>query len=834
MRKYTSYSRALGWVVLSICAYMMAYAHDVHEVVDDIVDAFTWSDGRMVDSIEIRGTQTVQDAMILHALPYQVGDVFDPIKTRRAIQNLFALGQFENIRLYGKEAGPDSFKLIVDVVEKKRLHEVIIEGNSAVTDKDIFKKIPFTTISSIMEAELKRYASKIKDMYHEKGYHHVIIDTELEPDEDDDHMVTALFSIDEGQRTIVKRISFEGNCAISDKELRSTIITKEDWLLSFLDKAGTYHPGKTEADKYKIEDLYQNSGFLNARVSNVETDIDPDTYYMHMIFTVDEGDQYTIGTIEAPGNDILPECVLVDMVLLKPGDLYSREKLTASIKRLEALWGDQGYIFAHINPSIQVHKDTHKVDLIFYSDIGNPIQLRRITIKGNKKTRDKVIRRTLSLQEGSLLTRRLMENSKNNISALGHFEYDGVQWKIIKQSADTADLDLVVKEAKTGHLGFQLSYGGKESNKASPASGITMTGEFSDTNLFGNGTHVNLALSWAKDDKSAQFHLAQPWLFDQPITGGFDLYHKRPSYSQLHHIKTRSIHEQLTGGSLSLGYMTPPWIACIHNMQLMLGVGIDNISYETPPVIEPTIVRPDWPTALAELTTRSNKIYQSIITNEFKTGTFAWLLAALEQDIRNHPVHPSRGHRIRFASRIAVPSFGSTISFFTTELEAHWFTPLIGERDLVLHLHGFVGAAQPINNNYTIPYGKLYHIGGDATVRGYGFGEISPKYIANSMVDSIGADKGFYLNAELVFPINPSMTMKGLLFYDGGSGWDNPYVPPNAPDNFINNGFDYRHAVGFGLRILQPMPIRIDWGFKIDPRLGEKSHQVHFGTSFDW
>lgn len=818
-------------LICSVLGIAFAAIYADETVVDD---AFAWSDKRIVDAIQVKGNNTVQDSIILHALPYLVGDVFDPIKTRKAIHSLFALGHFENIRLYGKENGPNSLILIVEVTEKKRLKEVIIKGNCALTDKDIFKKIPFTTISSIMESELKRYAQKIKDMYHEKGYHDAIIDTRLDLDPEDNNKVTAVFTVHEGQKTVVKRISFEGNNSINDKELRATIITKEDWLLSFLDKSGTYHPGKTEADKYKIEDLYQNRGFLNARVTNVETDVDPETYHMHMIFTVDEGDQYYIGSIQAPGNDILPESVLLAAISIRTGDVYSREKLTAAIKRLETLWGDQGYIFAHINPSIELNKETRTIDIILYSDIGNPITLRKITIKGNKKTRDKVIRRVLALQEGTTITKRLMENSKNNVSALGYFDpAEGVQWKVIKQSEDTADLDLVVKEAKTGHLGFQLSYGGKESNKASPASGITMTGEFSDTNLFGYGTRINLALSWAKDDKSAQFHIAQPWLFDKPITGAFDLYHKRPSYSQLHHIKARAIHEKLTGGSLSFGYIIPPWVYMIHNMQLMAGLGIDNIKYETQPVIQEIVPRPDKNPDIVDCVLKSNILYQNLITNEFQTGLFTWLLFAAEQDVRNHPIHPSRGHRIRLASRVAVPSFDSPISFYTTELEAHWFTPLIGERDLVFHLHGFFGIAQPIGNR-TIPYGKLFHIGGDATVRGYGFGDISPKFKAQGISDSIGAQKAFYVNAELVFPINPSMTMKGLLFYDGGAGWDNPYVPENAPPTFINNKFNYRHAVGFGLRILQPMPIRIDWGFKIDPAPGESSHQVHFGTSYDW
>jgi outer membrane protein insertion porin family len=813
-------NKYISCVVAFLVVHSLLSTHHIHAEYDEQLDtdSFESSVQRTISRIVIKGNATVHEKTILNALPYQVGEIFDPIKTRAAIHNVYALGNFENIRLYGDNIENDEIILIVEVTEKKMLKEVQIKGNSALSDREIFKKIPFDKISYIMEPELKQYAHKIKEMYHEKGYHDTEIETSLTINPAD-CKATAFFTIHEGEKTVVKRISFVGNTLVSAKELRAVIITREDWLLGFLDKSGTYHPGKTEADKYKIEEFYQNHGFMNARVVEVKTPVDPETHYMHMEFVIDEGDRYYIGKVEAPGNDVLSEAALLSIIPIVPGDVYSREKLTYSLKKLEALWGDYGYIFAHINPSVQLNKETKTIDVAFYSEIGNTISLRKITIKGNNKTRDKVIRRTLTLQEGCIITKQQMENSKRNVSSLGYFDpAEGVNWKVIKQTPDTADLDLVVKEAKTGHFGAQLSYGGKE--KSSPADGITMTVEFAEANLFGNGTRIDIAASWAKNDKSASLHVAHPWLFDKPITGAFDLYHKRPSYNQLQHIQERAIHEMLTGGAITVGYITPPWMHVVGGMHLNTSLGVDSIHYEQQPLIDPFII------SFGE---QSAAIYQNVITNEFSPGEFFWLALAAEQDMRNHPVHPSRGHKVRVSARVAFPSFESNINFFCADVDAHWYTPLIGERDLVFHLHGFAGAAQPISG-HAIPYGKLFHIGGDATVRGFGFGDISPKFIR----DSIGASKAFFVNAELIFPINPNMTMKGVLFYDGGAGWDNPYVPTCPPPLFINNNFDYRHAVGFGIRIMQPMPIRIDWGFKIDPRDGERAHQVHFGTSYDW
>lgn len=795
--------------ILGISFYLLLVPFSIFSAQGNVATPYTT---RYISDIVISGNKTVLSNTILHAIPYRIGEQFDRKKTADAIKNIFALGRFEDVRLYGKNRGDDQIILHIVVKEESVLKDVSFKGNKAITDREIFKKIPFDDIHTISQAKLKQYAQQIKNMYLEKGYHKAIVDAHLEIDETD-ASAQAFFTVQENKKAVVKKISFRGNEHISDKELRTALITQEDWLLGFLNKAGSFHPEKTEADKYMLEQYYQNHGFMNARVVDVEIDINPKNEHMAITFTIEEGDYYTIGNVNIPGNNMLSEDYLRAVTPIAPGHPYSRERISGAIKQLERIWGDHGYIFAHINPSIEPNKETKTVDLTLYSDLGNQVALRRITIKGNRKTRDKVIRRNLALQEGTIITKRAMENSKRNVSSLGYFDpQDGVMWKIIRRTPDTADLDLIVKEAKTGHAGFQLSFGGK--GLSSPTSGVSVSLEYSETNLFGYGTHINLNASWSANDKNAQFHIAQPWLFDKPITAALDAYHRRPAYNQLRLLNEGAVYEKVTGSALTAGYIVPPHLNIIANTNLRTSLGVDSIRYERPAIAKDVTGR---------------EIYQAILDKEFAQDDFLWFSWGAEQDFRNHPVHTSRGHRIRLGAKIAVPTFNDCIGFGTIDLDGHWFTPLIDERTLIFHLHGYMGLAKPLGN-HAIPFGTLYHIGGEASVRGYNYGDIGPKF----RTDTIGSTKAFFVNAELIFPINPDMTMKGLVFYDGGAGWDNPYVP-DTPSPFITgNTFDYRHAIGFGLRMLNPMPIRIDWGFKIDPREGEAHHQVHFSTSYDW
>jgi outer membrane protein insertion porin family len=797
---------------------------------DDIVSDVTQEDqqyqplaakNRRINAIKIHGNiSTSQDAIINH-IPYKVGETFDARKTKTLIRNLYYnLKKFRTIKVMGEIVDDHYMNLHIFVEEKYPLKELKTFGNKKVSEKEIAKKINLDDITTVDPEELKIIANKLKDIYLEKGYHQTDIETALEID--DNNRATALLTIHEGQAATVKQIHFIGNNSISSKQLRAVALTKEDWLLGFLDKSGNYHPDRLEGDKHFIEQFYQNNGFLHAKVVDIDINIDPETQNIILTFEIEEGERYVIDKISAPGTDLVPEQYLLAMLPIRPGMYYSRDGITNSIKRLELIWGDYGYIFAHIEPSIQPNEDEKTVALSFFSELGDQVYLNKINIRGNTKTRDKIIRRKILLDEGELLTQGRMNASKRNVASLGYFDpRDGVNWKIRRLNKEEADLDLMVKETKTGHFGAQLGFGGSGADWQSPISGMSVKAEVSDTNLFGSGVHLNLSTTYSKDEQTALLHVAQPWLFDKPILGAFDIYHRRPVYDELRHVRT--VHQKLTGGSVTLGCITQSRNQLFHDVNILFSSGVEDIKYDHP--------------AVALLENPLERLqYQQILDQEFRPGTFAFVSTKMEQDTRNHPVHTMYGHKWRFATKFAIPTFGNNIGFYKIELDASWFTPLIAEYDLIFKIHGYFGISSPFKNR-TVPFGDLFHIGGQSSVRGFLFGQIGPQFLG----DTIGGAKAFFWNAELVAPITPDMNMKAVVFYDGGTGFGNPYVTSTDKPFVTGNNFDYRHAVGIGIRILQPMPVNIDWGFKIDPRKNklfpnrsESASEIHFGMSYDW
>jgi outer membrane protein insertion porin family len=169
------------------------------------------------------------------------------------------------------------------------------------------------------------------------------------------------------------------------------------------------------------------------------------------------------------------------------------------------------------------------------------------------------------------------------------------------------------------------------------------------------------------------------------------------------------------------------------------------------------------------------------------------------------------------------------------DFDASWYTPLIGERDLVLCVHGHMGFAIPFKNR-SVPFRELYNIGGPSSVRGFLFGDIGPVYYSPALNqrDMLGAQHAFWFNTEMVFPITSDLSVKGAVFYDGGAGWGTPDSHLINPSHLKNNSFSFRQSVGFGVRILKPTPVKIDWGFKLDRKRGESPSEVHFSMYQDF
>lgn len=760
----------------------------------------------------------VPEETILTKIPYKSGDLFDPTRTSIAIRNLWDLGYFREIKLLSKNISDSEMDLYIAVDLKKKFGKITYTGNKHLTEKEIEKKFKISELKSIDEEQVQEIVSQLKTLYREKNYHDVVIETKIVPETDLTSNVE--INIKENNKTTVQRIFFEGNKSIDEETLRNIIYTREEWILSFFDKSGMYLPDMIEQDKYLISNYYQSNGFLTAAVKDVK--IEADKYSnLAITFVIEEGETFTINKVSVPGNDILPETELRPRLPLFEGMLYSKDNIRKAIEILRNIWGEFGYIYADIDPQVEPNFEDKTVDLTLKTDLGKPIKLNQINIIGNKKTRDKIIRRQITFDEGGLITNRHMEISKNRIEALGFFEpKDGVNWKIKKINEDTADLDLILKEIKTGSITAQVGTGGADKDASSPSTSWKIGVEASDRNLMGTGIQSSLSAQYSRQEFGLGFNLVQPWLMDRPILAGLNIFHQKTTYEEFRTIVAGNPVETATGANTTFGYQSPK----LNDTAFLFRIGYRNQKYDSITLSENSQVQ------------MFKVQFQNRLDRTFVSGDIGSLEAIVSQNTFNNPLFPTMGYQWsltnKYGHSVISSSKGGCFNYFKSNLDASWCTPLINEYSLILYLHGHVGLVGQFNNG-NVPYRELYNIGGPSTVRGFTFGQIGPQLFG----DPLGSKKGFWVNVELRFPITSDFSIKGLIFYDGGAGWD-PVNEANAQvqQSITNKFFNYRHSVGIGVRLTQPTPVKIDWGFKLDrnKRLGEKIDEVHFTMTHEF
>lgn len=763
-----------------------------------------------VNTVQVTGNSLVGESAIRAKIPFKKGDPFDSRKTGPIIKDIYRLGYFTNVKIYKNERKDGTVDIRVEVIEKPRISTMTFEGNKNYDSEKLYKALEGSRIRALDEAELPNICRQIEKAYQERHFHHVHASGQLQPAEDNTQK--AHFVIKEGKKSWVKRVGFEGNKHIPDGILRNKLFTRENWLFGFMDRAGTYHPDAIMQDRYTIENFYQSNGYLTARITDARVK-EYDDGAIDVIFALNEGDLYTVSKVEAPGNDLLSENQLLARIPIFSGQLYSKDLIRSTMEILRTSWGEFGYIYADVQPSIRPDEKTKTVEITFHSDLGKRFHLDRLDIVGNFKTFDKIIRREILFDEGDLLTKSLMDESKRRVQLLGYFEVkDGVNWRIIKKSDEVADLELLLKEKKTGRFEGQLGWG-IQADMSTPQGSFNAGITASDINMFGLGIRWNITASYSSQSKAIDAMIADDWLFDRPISGSLAAFLRDVFYEDF--VQTEfPPHERTKGGVARAGFRAER----LNFLNIILGLGFEDISY-----LHPNIARNIY---------RQNPVLQVCLQRQinymFQPGKLLTTDVSFSQDLRNNPLFPSSGFNWAWNLRVGVPYPTSCFGFIKNTLDVNWYTPIVEEKDIIFHLRGFAGYSYLVNRK-NIPYRELFHIGGPLTVRGFKFGQIGPQMLGSSL----GALKAIFVNAEIQIPLTPDSNMRGYLFYDGGAGWDTPSGDTIPGDFLANNSFEYRHAVGFGISLDHPTAVRVDWGFKLDrkKRRGEDVAEVNISAS---
>ena len=725
--------------------------------------------GTPVVSVQVTGNTMLDSQAILNALRIKPGGTYNEAKATSDIKRIYSMGYFEDVQVETRPAG-NGVAVHFHVVERSQLANIVFRGNKKFDNEDLMKVVNIKPNDIPSERNIADSVENIKRLYIDKGFPNVQVMTSIEPGEDGRSAL--VYDISEGGKIYIKTIEFDGNEFYSDWTLSRKIDTSErNFLISWISGSGKLNQEKLSGDSQKLESFYHNTGFLEAQVGDpIITNAEDGG--LIVTFPIVEGPRFKVGEVTI-GGQILPNDDLKKMqkwLLLNKETWFSREILQDDIKFLQTYYSDKGYAHNTIEPQVTGPRDDNVLDVEFVVQPNQKVYFDRITIVGNEKTRDKVIRRQLSVVEGDLFSASRIQSSQANLMRSTYFQ----QANLVPGPSDSDDkmnLRVEVQERPTGS--FQI--GGGYSNYNSVFGVVRVTQD----NLFGYGRRVSVEANVGSKNSYYDISFTDPWVADIPLSLGLDLF----KYQNKYDYYTKDSH----GAAIRAGY--PVW----GHWYLSARYSLEKID-------------------IKDVSADSSEYLKSMMN--YSTDSVFTL--SLRRDTRNHFFFPTDGSVARLSYAKGTELFGGDTNFSRYEAEGAYWIPFPFLKGASFMVHGEIGYMKE-DKKGGLPTYEKYMLGGINSVRGYDWYSISPRDHNN---ETIGGEKMMVFNAEVAFPILRDQGLYGVAFFDAGNVWD-------KRDKYKLG--DLKKSYGGGLRYLSPMgPFRIEYGKPLDRGPDDSSGQWEF------
>jgi len=684
-----------------------------------------------VNSIEVRGLKRIEEGAVKSKITQKPGEPLTSEKTTNDIKNIYKMGYFDDVNVE-IELFEGGVKVIYLIKEKPTIVKIDFQGNDKLNDEKLREKVTITANSIADTVLIQDNADKLRAFYEEEGYWLSKVVPVVKKVTDDEVLLT--YQIEEGPKVKIKDIVFEGNKAFSKREIRKVMKTTDWWLFSFVTSSGFYKKDEMNSDIEKIRDLYFNNGYLKVAVADPKIKLAEDKKGMVITIVISEGDQFKVSSVSIEGNKAFPESELRKKMQIAPNTVFSRATLRKDVAALTDNYSEKGYALVSIYPDMIPDDASKQVKITYRIDEGYIYKIGRIEISGNTRTRDKVIRREVRLDEGDTFNSTLLRRSYERINNLQFFETVDMQPKP-RPDEKVVDIDVKVKEKATGFLSVGGGY--------SSVDKFIGTVDVTQGNLFGRGQY--LKLKGELGGRSSYYELAfrDPYFMDTSVSFGTSVYKTTRKFIEY---DRKAIGFDVTFGKSLSEY----WRSDItYNFEKAT---IYNIA--------------------------SNA--SSTVTDQAGTKTTSSVTPALTRDSRDNFLDPHRGSRN--SVYVTYAGLGGTNNFLKTNLDSGWYFPI---SETTFHLRGRYGYATGVGGK-PLPLYERFYVGGIYTIRGLGFGEAGPRDNNGSV---IGGTKQIIFNAEYIFPLVSEIRLKGLVFFDAGKAYDSS---KNSGSLRYTSGFGFR------------------------------------------
>ena len=797
------------------------------------------SNSQAVNSIVVEGNRRVEASTVRSYFKVGPSGRLEAQNIDDAYKALYATGLFEDVHI--TQSGG---RIVVTLVENPVINRIAYEGNKKVKEDQLKLEIQSKERGTLSRATVQSDVQRIVEVYRRGGRFDVRVDPKII--ELPNGRVDLVFEITEGEKTVIRTINFVGNRAYSAYRLKDEIKTVETGLLAFLQTTNIYDPDRIEADRELLRRFYLKHGYIDVRVVSAVGEFDPAQKGFIITFTIDEGQQYRIGTV-----DVRSKVPALDPRLLQPrlrmsaGDVYNAEAIEKSVEDMTIEASRQGFAFASVRPEADRNSQARTINLAFTVEEGQRTYIERINIRGNSKTRDYVVRREFDVAEGDAYNRALINRAERRLKNLNYFKTVKISTEP-GSAPDRVVLNVDVEDQSTGEISLSGGY--------STSDGPLAEASIGERNLFGLGLAAKVGVTYGEYSKGANFSFVEPYLLGYRLALGIDLYAKEQLPTSFISYQTDTL-----GAGLRLG------VALREDLGLQLRYSIYRQEIILPSYLNDcNNINPDWvttwPTPNAIGTTpattfpgaagqTNQNCYvdgQASLPVKVELANGATVTSLVGYTLTYNTVddnrNPTSGIAASFNQDFA--GVGGDVRFLRETADVRRYFDVAYDIIGVMHLQA--GNIQGWGNG-AVDYGEIGTNGvrmldnfqmGPNLVHGFAPAGIGPRDLTlGTTQDALGGTHYWGASLEFqspIFFVPKELGIKVAAYVDAGSLWNytgptsspvtGETMVPSSDNMFINS------AAGVGLIWASPFgPLRFDLAYPITKRSYDRTQIFRFG-----
>ncbi len=745
--------------------------------------------GKSVGSVGVSGLERVSEQVVRAKIEVQPGQAYNPRAVARDIRRLFELGHFTQIKADAKLEN-DQVALTYLVEEKRVIDEIKIVGNKKLKARKLRTALKMREGESFMADIYEEERAALLKLYESKGYANASVNVIVE--KVGPARVRLTYEIQEGRKARIRHIEFTGNQSVKTRKLRKIMKTHRGyWFIG-----GKFEEEKFETDLKNILDEYGNRGHLEADVPRTDVEYVKDGKNMRITVHLSEGPVYHVESLGIANNEVYDNDELSKLIEVHAGDVHNKGQVLKDGEQVSKGYQDSGYVNALDTPQVTLDREKKTTHIVHDLAEGDLKYIREIRITGNEITKDEIVRREMMIRPGDRYDGEMIKESERRLQSTQYFDEQRLTLADIEDNDLYNDLVVDVKEGKTGSFNFGGGYNTEEG-----IGGYTelRLNNFDITNppkFYGGGQDFSLKLNIGQVHNNYSLSFTDPEFLGYPLGFGADIFND--SYKVKSGLDYR---ENELGGQVRFRKQLTPYVSAHASLR---------ISQDSIDGVEDSIfLHPDLRDQMKDTLTIST----------------TW---QLERNTLDNPRDPASGSRHLLSTELA--GLGDN-NFWKVEHDSTWYRSFGEKKKWVLSFRMREGMVTPFLDSKSVPLQYRLFAGGSSTVRGYGFRDIGPKAreyvwwnrnLWGSKFDMGGNLRGI-TNLEMKYKVTKAFRL--YAFFDAGGVWE--YFSDIAPG-------DIKCSVGVGLGVDVPRlgPIRIDYGFALNPDKDQGSGHLHLMTGF--